>query len=286
MLMSKMCRACIVALAYVIAVSLLLLLCNGWANATSPRQGFWPNGTQAAVSLTFDDGMPSQLQNAVPLLNRLDLKATFFVNPAYSVQWNANAKKWARIAAQGHEVGNHTDRHPCSCQDDFRHGGPYCLERLDRAELERAIDSAERALADLTALPAEARSFAYPCYHTDLGSGPKRESYVPLVAKRYPAARVGAGYANDPETVDLWYVSSLPADGRNVQDVIRYVDAAAERGRWAVIVFHGIGSEWNAVSASDFELLVNQLAHDRKRLWIAPFVDVAKYIRGHRTGAQ
>ena len=39
----------------------------------------WPNGKKAAVSLTFDDGSINQFTVALPILNRLQLPATFFI---------------------------------------------------------------------------------------------------------------------------------------------------------------------------------------------------------------
>jgi peptidoglycan-N-acetylglucosamine deacetylase len=47
----------------------------------STNQFTWPDGCQAAISLTFDDGLPSQLALAIPILNRFDLRGTFYVNP-------------------------------------------------------------------------------------------------------------------------------------------------------------------------------------------------------------
>ena len=44
------------------------------ANAKSA----WPGGARAAVSLTYDDGYDSQLDNAAPVLAELSLSATFF----------------------------------------------------------------------------------------------------------------------------------------------------------------------------------------------------------------
>ncbi|MDT7892902.1 MAG: polysaccharide deacetylase family protein, partial [Armatimonadota bacterium] len=41
----------------------------------------FPKGCRAAVSLTFDDGLKSQLEVAVPLLNDRGLRATFYLNP-------------------------------------------------------------------------------------------------------------------------------------------------------------------------------------------------------------
>ena len=264
---------------------LLLILFACRADATSPGSNFWPDDAEGALSITFDDGMPSQLERAVPVLDRLGLKATFYVNPGYSTDWEKNAQQWRRLALEGHELGNHTDKHPCSCQNDFRHGGDYCLEKLDQKEISRAIDDAERALAALTSQPAEARSFAHPCYNTDIGAGANRTSYVPLVAKRYSAARVGDGGLetgdNDPATVDLSYVYSLGAE-RAAEDIIAHIEGSLRRGRWAVIVFHGIGAEWNITDVSDFNNVMDYVSKNRKRIWVAPFVQVANYVRAHR----
>jgi peptidoglycan-N-acetylglucosamine deacetylase len=246
---------------------------------------FWPSGAEGAVSLTFDDGMPSQLDRAVPILDRLGLKGTFYVTPGYSKSWDYNVERWRGLAANGHELANHTDKHPCSCQNDFRHGGDYCLEKLDIKEIERAIDDAERSLQNLTSLPASARSFAYPCYNTDVGAGTSRRSYVPEVVKRYSAARAGwdsSSRDNDPATVDLSYVFAFAADGQKAQQVIANVEDSLHRGRWAVIVFHGIGTEWNVIDTVEFGRLIQYLANNRHRIWIAPFVEVADYIRSNR----
>ena len=35
--------------------------------------------TRAYISLTFDDGVPSQIENAIPLLNKYNLRGTFFL---------------------------------------------------------------------------------------------------------------------------------------------------------------------------------------------------------------
>jgi len=45
--------------------------------ASSP----WPHGCKGALSLTFDDGLPNQLEKAVPLLAEFDLRATFYLSP-------------------------------------------------------------------------------------------------------------------------------------------------------------------------------------------------------------
>ena len=46
----------------------------------------WPNGYRAAVSLSFDDARTSQIDTGLPLLNRLGVKATLFVQPGFVQQ--------------------------------------------------------------------------------------------------------------------------------------------------------------------------------------------------------
>ena len=40
----------------------------------------WPDGKRGAVSLTWDDGSPNQFRVALPIMNNLDIPATFFIN--------------------------------------------------------------------------------------------------------------------------------------------------------------------------------------------------------------
>lgn len=76
----------------------------------------FPKGCRAAVSLTFDDGLKSQLEVAVPLLNDRGLRATFYLNPRgttpESDDWRERWAAWKKVAEQGHELGNHSLTHP------------------------------------------------------------------------------------------------------------------------------------------------------------------------------
>ena len=52
-------------------VLLLALAAGGWLAAEAQAQGFsWPEGRKAAVSLSYDDALDSQLDNAIPALDR------------------------------------------------------------------------------------------------------------------------------------------------------------------------------------------------------------------------
>ena len=72
---------------------------------------YWPEGKRVAVSLSFDDARPSQISEGLPLLQKHGVKGTFYVNLQRAAE---NVDGWKQAVAQGHEIGNHSVRHPCS----------------------------------------------------------------------------------------------------------------------------------------------------------------------------
>ncbi len=81
---------------------------------TEDLSGIWPEEThQAAVSLTFDDGGPTQLSRAIPEMEKRGLRATFYLCPRGD-DYAERLAPWKEIAARGHEIGNHTLSHTCS----------------------------------------------------------------------------------------------------------------------------------------------------------------------------
>lgn len=60
------------------------------------------------VILTFDDLYPSQVEYALPVLNKYDLDAIFFVNVYSSSSYNS---KIERVLDSGHQVGCHGYKH-------------------------------------------------------------------------------------------------------------------------------------------------------------------------------
>ena len=64
-------------------------------------------GKQCAVVLTYDDALNEHLDNAVPVLDSLKLKATFYLT-AFSTSMQNRLPEWKKLAKKGYELGNHT----------------------------------------------------------------------------------------------------------------------------------------------------------------------------------
>ena len=197
-----------------------------------PAKPLLPAGMRAAVSLTYDDGVDSQLDHAVPALDALGLKATFFLTEENMEERLAD---WAKVAREGHEVADHTVSHPCKLQG-------YSAASFGRREI-RPME----AFLDTNFGAERVHTFAYPCGLEGLGAGAvaaRRARYLRALRGEIVAARTVEGPPN-----------ALSAIGRNrfglngfeptydldaALPAIRYVHRAMAMGGWAILVFHRV----------------------------------------------
>lgn len=245
--------------------------------AAQPNPSVWPQGKRAAVSLTFDDARPSQIDAGLPLLERLGVRATFFVLPG-------NAEKrlegWKRAAALGHEIGNHSMTHPCT--------GNYAFSRTNALEgygLDRItsdIDAAQEAIRKL--LGTTPVSFAYPCGQSFVGRGLQTRSYVPAVAARF---LLGRGYmgeaANDPAAFDLAQAMGTPFDDMGPEEALRLLEAAAKDSRWIIFVGHDIGPrKFQSVDAATIEAIAAYAKNPANGIWLDTAGAIARHLAGRK----
>jgi len=234
---------------------------------------FW-SPYNGAVSLSFDDGRRSQLEKAIPIMDRLGLKGTFYLAPG-DEDWQERLAPWKHIASTGHEIGNHTLSHICSSNYGFGKG----LEDMTPEEIESDILAAQERLVCIAPYQTQ-WTFCYPCYCTYVGRGTSRQSYVPIVAKHFLAGRIGGeyGFANHPGAVDLAASWGLPVERMSGFEMIGLVEELTSRGQWVILVFHEIDGNQLSVGSNDFEMLLNHLHRRSDAIWTAPVVQVAKRI--------
>ncbi|RZM21195.1 MAG: hypothetical protein EOO88_34015 [Pedobacter sp.] len=115
------------------AIAALCVVQNCWA-----AEFKWPQKYKAAVSLSYDDALDSQLDNAVPSLNKFKIKGTFYLVAASSTL-APRLEAWRKVAQQGHELGNHTLFHQCSKSAP---GRDFVLAKndLDKISLDQMVD--------------------------------------------------------------------------------------------------------------------------------------------------
>ena len=80
----------------------------------------WQDGKQAAVSLTYDGGTTNQFKIGVPIMNRLELPATFFIVTG-EVGGSMYERKFLgrpldEIVSETEEIQTNTENNfPCVC---------------------------------------------------------------------------------------------------------------------------------------------------------------------------
>jgi peptidoglycan/xylan/chitin deacetylase (PgdA/CDA1 family) len=238
----------------------------------------WPAGKRAAVSLSFDDARLSQIDQGLAVLDRHHVKATFFV---VSTNISPRLEGWKKALAEGHEIGNHSETHPCT--GNYAFSRQNALESYTLQTMAAQLDGAGAEIERL--LGVKPRTFAYPCGQKFVGRGEEVKSYVPLVAARFLAGR---GYldesANDPAFCDLAQVMGTPFDDLDFNQMKSLVDEAASQGRWVVFVGHKIGQRGHQVTdAAALGELCDYLTNPLNGIWLGTVQEVAEYVRQHRS---
>lgn len=236
----------------------------------------WPTGIKGAVSLSFDDAAISQLEHAIPIMNRYNIRGTFYVNPGLNSRFERYINSWKQAHEQGHEIGNHTIAHPCSGNFAFV-GEERALELWSLERIEADVVEASNRLGELIPAFGEA-SFAYPCGQTYVGRGAARESYVPVIARHFRTARAVGESANDPRMCDLHALSSWMVEGLSGEELVNMLEPAMEAGHWAIYCFHGIGGDHIRIDAEPFEQLVSYLADHATNIWTDTVASIGRYL--------
>lgn len=227
----------------------------------------WPGGARAAVSLTYDDSLTSQLYVVAPELAARDLKATFYITRD---NMDDHLADWRALARRGHEIANHSLTHPCEVAG-------YTPERFYESE----IAPMERYL-DANFGPGP-HNWAYPCGFTQLGAGPGRLAralaYKRIVARSFASGRIVSGGPNDPREVrrDRARLHAFEPtwDRDHAGAARRYLDRAAATGGWAILVFHAVVPERRAEGETSIAVHRQILdAVTARRQWCAPVRDV------------
>ena len=237
-------------------VFIAMLLCitgiHGQQVSIAPYYG----GRQAALSLTFDDGLEDQYTLAFPELKRRGLKATFAIigskvggimrskqdridgtNGTPVMTW----EQLREMAADGQEIGSHGWEH-------------RSVTRLDSMALAHEIAANDSAIEkNIGIRPA---TYFYP--------GNNKTDETVVFCER---SKVGS----------RTYQLSLGSK-RTLPFMKNYVEELITHGKWGVTMTHGIVRGYDHFQ--DPQVLwdfLDYLVTKREELWIATFRDIAAY---------
>jgi len=253
-----------------IGLALAVAFCSPVQAAGS--DGGWPDGARAAIVLTYDDALTSQLDHAIPALDEAGFKGTFFLANVKL----ADVPRWRKAAANGHELGNHTIFHACSAAI-YPTEPRYTSEAYTVASMLKEI---EQQNVLLTALDGKARhGLATPCGQSRAGG----EDYIEALRAADLVDYVRAANAS-PEDVAVGIpggdVMHIPArgfpEGVTGRELIAYAEQARSQGGMAVFLFHGIAGDYLQTSDAAHRELIAWLAEHRDELWVATLDEVAQ----------
>jgi len=240
----------------------------------------WPASVRGAVSVTFDDGRRSQIEEGVPIFERFGVHATFYVVFANVLPLK---DAWGRAAERGQEIGAHTLTHPCSGNFAFSTSLSSPLEDMTLEAMEQEILGSNAQLERLFGVKPV--SFSYPCGHKFVGRGETLQSYVPLVARHYLTGRGwNDEYFNAPDRCDLAQLGGVELDGFTFDKVQPQIEEAARTGNWLVLAGHdiGAGSRRQLTRTATLEALCEYCTDPANGIWIDTVGAIGKYVYDKR----
>jgi len=228
----------------------------------------WPDGQKMAISLSYDDALASQLDNAIPALNKHGFVASFYLTLA-SPTVMQRLTEWRAAAQQGHELGNHTIYHPCSAALPNREWVPSYYN-IDEYEVDEIVHEVTVANSFLHAIDGRSeRTLTPPCGDI-IVSG---EDYLPAVREQFVAIK---GF----ESEDQSFASLWGPVGASGSELIERISAEAAKGtRLFNILFHGVGGDYLTVSSEAHDQLLQFLADNSETFWVDSYINIMKYAK-------
>ena len=256
----------------VFSLLLIHIFCTNFSFAQNEKP--W-NNKDCAVVLTYDDALNVDLKNAIPALDSVGLKGTFYISDYFDGLKN-QILQWRKAAAEGHELANHTIWHPC---EGGRKGREFVTPAhdLNNYTVARLVDEIKAMNNFLFAIDGKTkRTFAYPCGDAKIHD----TNYIDNLKNDFVAARGVQPEMLSINKIDLYNVGCYGVNGETGEQLINLVKQSMGNHTLLVFLFHGVGGEHSLnVSLQAHSELLHFLKDHEKNIWIAPMIDVAEFIK-------
>jgi peptidoglycan/xylan/chitin deacetylase (PgdA/CDA1 family) len=275
------------------AMLVLLMIISGCAGTSSASHatqqasnpGFrWPKGIQGAVILSYDDALPVHFERVAPALEAAGLRGTFYITIDFDGFRN-NLEAWRKVALAGHELGNHSLFHPCRKDKPGQH--PWLSDDYDLTKYtpDRWIQEMRVANCALQLVDGkDKRTFGNTCCDNFIGPINNQTSLEKLIPQLFVAGRGRiTSRAIDPNSASLAALGHFSGDGKTFERLRNEIEAAVKQGKWIFYMIHGVGKGTHSsyIDADEHQKLLDYLKANRHRIWTAPAVEVATYLKEH-----
>jgi hypothetical protein len=258
---------------------LLTILLYVFGNLFAVEQGFWPDGKKAVIVLTYDDGLDSQLNIAVPQLDTYGLKGTFFL---YGYLPENRFAAWKEVCDKGHELGNHSLFHPCMGKDSKGRSARFSSDDYDVPSIIREIGVMNKLLFAITG--KEPTSYAYPCGETVVGGVDYADSLRASGLVRFARATGNNQVVTSFKDFDSMKVPCFAAPaGSDSNVLIGFAEDIVKKQGLGVYIFHGVGGDYLSIGAKEHLALLKFLNKHQDQIWVTTFSEAMEYIQNKTT---
>ena len=231
-------------------------------------------GKKCAVVITYDDAINEHLDNALPVLDSLGLKATFYIT-AFSASMQTRLNDWKNLTTKGYELGNHTLYHPC-----MGGAGREWVSKdydLNNYSVKRMVDETRMTNLFLQSLDGKTkRTFAFTCGDMKIGDS----SFINSMKNDFVAARAVRNEMHKINEVDLYNVDCYVVNNHSFEQMKEWVEKAIQTNSLLVLLFHGVGGGNGLnVSIDNHRKILSYIKQQEKDIMIAPMIEVAEHIK-------
>ena len=222
-------------------------------------------GFKAALTYTFDDSQPSQMEHW-PELKATGVPMTFFLNPSAHWQTGYDAN-WTAVATAGSELGNHTGSH---CHADLSGCMPVGTQ----------ADEIDQVTTYIVSHLGGNAVYAFAAPFGDTGWNTYAAPRF-LIGRGVVSGLVAASGVSDWYNLPIFPVTA----GQSATDFNAGIDSARSQGRWSIFMYHSIlptTNNWYAgVEIADITASLTY-AKSLGDVWLDSFTAVGAYARAQQ----
>jgi len=229
-------------------------------------------GFQGAVTYTFDDSQPSQIDHFADV-QATGVPVTYYITTVNDTYAGYDAT-WKEAALRGNELGNHTVNH---CYANLTCPSGMALPTL-AAEIDQATDYIKTRLGS-----PDVYTMAYPFGDTGYQTQAEARFFLGRIAgPANTSGMVAPSDATDPFLLPVIAAAGGEAASKFNGDI----DAARTQKKWVTFLFHSLlpdAQNWYA--GVDITTVTGSIAHAKalSDMWIDTFANVGAYWLGQKT---